>query len=176
MALTIEDGTGIAGADAYADVTACSAYAVNYYGSSLSGSPADKEAAIRRAAAYLSTLPWKGTRAHGRDQGLAWPRDGVTDCEGYPIASNVVPGEVVAAQHELARAEFQSPGVLTPSASKAKAVVSMEKVDVIQVQYDTDNLTGTIDDIRPTVTAAMDKIKCFLASDPTSARFFMTVA
>lgn len=175
MALTVENGTGIAGADAYADVASCSAYAVNFYGSSLAGSPADKEAAIRRAFAYLSTLPWKGVRTHGRDQGGAWPRTGVTDSEGYAIADNVVPGEVIAAQHELARAEFQSPGILTPSATKAKAAVSMEKVDVIQVEYDTDNLTGTIDDVRPTITAAMDKIKGLLASDPIGRGFIALV-
>jgi hypothetical protein len=176
MALTVETGAGVQGADSYATLQECIDYAVAMYGHSLSGNTADKEAAIRRAFAYLSTLNWKGTRTYGRAQGGAWPRTGADDCEGYSIGSGDIPAEVIAAQHELARAEFLSPGILTPSGSKASANVIMEKVDVIQVQYDTDNLTGTIDDIRPIVTAAMDKIKCFLASDPSAIRFFMTVA
>ena len=164
MALIVENGTGVAGADAYSDVAACSAYASAYYGSALNGSPADKEAAIRRATAYLNGLAWKGTRTHGRAQSLAWPRTGVTDCEGLAIGDHEIPADLIKAQHEFARAEFQSAGVLTPSLSKATATVASEKVDVIQITYDTDNLTGSIDDARVIVTAAMDKLKCYLTS------------
>jgi len=162
MALIIEDGTGVAGADAYADVTACSAYATAYYGSALTGSNVDKEAAIRRATAYLNGLLWKGTRTLGRAQPLAWPRTGVTDCESLEIADDEIPQDLIYAQHELARAEFQSPGILTPAVSKANATVVREKVDVLEVEYDTDNLTGSIEDVRPIVTAAMDRLKCYL--------------
>jgi len=175
MALTVETGVGVPNADSYATRAAYIAYALANYGETVLDTDAI-DPAIRRAFAYLSTLPWKGTRTFGRAQGGAWPRTGADDCEGYSIGSGDIPAEVIAAQHELTRAEAASPGVLAPSGSKAKAVVSMEKVDVIQVQYDTDNLTGTVDDIRPTVTAAMDKIKCLLASDPNRLRFFMTVA
>jgi len=170
MALIIENGTGVAGADCYADVTACSAYATAYYGASLNGNNADKEAAIRRATAYLNRLAWKGTRTLGRAQSLAWPRTGVTDCEGLSIGANEIPTDIINAQHELARAEFQSAGVLTPSMSKATATVSSEKVDVIQITYDTDNLTGTIEDARVIVTAAMDKLKCYLTSPVGATR------
>jgi hypothetical protein len=170
MALIIEDGTGVAGADAYSDVAACSAYATAYYGAALTGSPTDKEAAIRRATAYLNGLAWKGNRTLGRAQSLAWPRTGVTDCEGLSIGSNEIPADLIAAQHELARAEFQSAGVLTPSLSKSTATVASEKVDVIQITYDTDNLTGSIDDARVIVTAAMDKLKCYLTSPVGAVR------
>jgi hypothetical protein len=80
------------------------------------------------------------------------------------IGANEIPADLIAAQHELARAEFQSAGVLTPSLSKATATVASEKVDVIQITYDTDNLTGSIEDARVIVTAAMDKLKCYLTS------------
>jgi len=176
MALTVETGAGVTGADSYATLQACIDYAVAMYGASLAGNTADKEAAIRRAFAYMSTLHWKGSRTHARAQGGAWPRSGASDGDGNNIGSGEIPSEVIAAQHEFARAEFLSSGILTPTSTKAAANVTMEKVDVIQVQYDTDNLSGTIEDVRPIVTAAMDKIKGFLASDPTGARFFMTVA
>jgi len=164
MALIIEDGTGVAGADAYSDVASCSAYATAYYGAALTGSPADKEAAIRRATAYLNGLAWKGTRTLGRAQSLAWPRTGVVDCEGLSIGDAEIPLDLIYAQHELARAEFQSPGILTPAVSKANATVVREKVDVLEVEYDTDNLTGSIDEVRPIVTAAMDRLKCYLSA------------
>ena len=151
MALIVENGTNVANADCYADVAACSAWAVAYYGSSLNGNNADKEAAIRRAVAYLDSLPWKGARTYGRAQPLAWPRTGITE-----IGANEIPREVIFAQHVLARAEFQSPGVLTPSASRLG--VKREKVDVLEVEYDTSTATGSIEDARTIVTMAMDRL------------------
>lgn len=169
MALIIEDGTNVGGADAYASVADCSAWAVLYYGAALSGSNADKEAAIRRAVAYLDGLRWKGARTHGRDQSLAWPRDGVTDCEGLSIASDEIPDEVIFAQHVLARVEFQSPGALSPSLNLG-AVVKREKVDVIEVEYDTARMQGNAAELRQIVTMAMDKIACLLAVQPGGRR------
>lgn len=169
MALIIEDGTGKADAEAYAGVADCSAWAVKYYGHALTGSDADKEAAIRRAVAYLDALKWKGARAHGRSQALAWPRSGASDCEGIAIASNVVPAEVIYAQHVLARAEFQSPGILSPSVTLG-AVVKREKVDVIEQEFDTSRLQGTADELRPLVTMAMDRIACLLSVKPGAPR------
>ncbi len=165
MALVIETGAGLANAEAYADVTACSAWATAYYGHSLAGSTEDKEAAIRRAVAYLDALSWKGNRAHGRSQALAWPRSGVTDYEGTSIASNTIPAEVIFAQHVLARAEFQSPGILTPSVNLG-AVVKRNKVDVIEQEMDTSRLQGSVDEMRPVVTMAIDRLSCFLNSKP----------
>lgn len=81
MALTIEDGTGVANADSYVTVAECEAFALKYFGSNLSGSPTAKEAALRRAALFMDSLPWKGHRTFGRNQGLAWPRKDVTDGE-----------------------------------------------------------------------------------------------
>lgn len=169
MALIIENGTNVAGADAYASVADCSAWAVKFYGHALTGNNDDKEAAIRRAVAYMDGLKWKGTRTFGRSQSLAWPRSGVTDCEGLSIASNSIPPEVIYAQHVLARVEFQSPGVLSPSVSLG-AVVKRGKVDVIDVEYDTARMQGNIDELRQVVTMAMDKIACLLAVQPGGRR------
>lgn len=169
MALIVENGTNVAGADAYASVADCSAWAVKYYGHALTGSNDDKEAAIRRATAYLDGLKWKGQRTYGRSQSLAWPRDGVADCEGNAIASDEIPDELIFAQHVLARAEFQSPGILSPSVSLG-AVVKREKVDVIEQEYDTSRLQGNSAELRPLVTMAMDKLQCLLAVQPGGRR------
>jgi len=169
MALIIETGTNVAGADAYSSVADCSAWAVAYYGSALNGDTADKEAAIRRAVTYLDSLKWKGTRTYGRDQSLAWPRSGVTDCEGSAIASDEIPSELIFAQHVLARVEFQDEGALSPSVNLS-GVVKREKVDVIEVEYDTARMQGNADELRQIVTMAMDKIACLLAVQPGGRR------
>lgn len=169
MALVIETGAGLASAEAYASVADCSAWAVKYYGHALTGSEADKEAAIRRAVAYMDGLKWKGTRTHGRSQALAWPRDGVTDCEGDAIASDVIPPEVIFAQHVLARVEFQSPGALSPSVTLGN-IVKRERVDVIEQEYDTSRLQGNSDEMRPLITMALDRIGCLLSSKPGGPR------
>lgn len=169
MALIIEDGTNVAGADAYASVADCSAWADEYWDGSLSGSTSKKEAAIRRAVTYLNGLKWKGKRTYGRDQSLAWPRSGVTDCEGISIASDEIPAELIFAQHVLARVEFQKPGALSPSVNLSE-VVKREKVDVIEVEYDTSRMQGNADALRKIVTMAMDEIACLLAVQPGGQR------
>ena len=169
MALIVETGANIPGADCYANVTACSAWAEAYFGHALTGSTADKEASIRRATAYLDGLKWKGVRTYGRGQSLAWPRTGVKDCEGISIADNVIPAELIFAQHVLARAEFQSPGILAPSVNLG-GVNKREKVDVIEVEYDTSRLQGNTDELRQIVTMAMDKLRCLLSVQPGGQR------
>lgn len=144
MALTLEDGTGVDGADSYVTVAECVAYATAYYGHSLTGSNADKEAALRRAYAYMMGLTWKA--------------------DTYPLFGGTIPQAVKNAQHELARAEFQSVGVLSPSASLRDAVVDREKVDVIEVGYDTSRLQVGIEAVQPYVTAGMRWIAPYLVN------------
>ena len=62
---------------------------------------AQKEAALIRATDYLNGLAWKGRRAAvGRV--MAWPRIEVIDADGYEIASDSVPENVVFACCHLA--------------------------------------------------------------------------
>jgi hypothetical protein len=175
MALIIETGAGIPDADSYSTVAQCEDYAVKYYGSSLHGSPADKEAAMRRAVAHMDSLRWKGSKANGRNQALAWPRSGVTDCEGISIDDDVIPPEVIAAQHEFARAEFQSPGILSPQSNLLDTLRNRAKVDVIEVGYDTSKLRPELENIQVTVTAAMRKIECFLINGGRNVRMSAAV-
>lgn len=130
MALVIEDGSGVAGAEAYASVADCSAWAEKYYEQALARSTAEKEAAIRRAVGYLNGLSWLGHKTHGRDQALAWPRAWMTDADGYAIPADEVPVEVIEAQHILARAELQEPGCLAPNftATKQKTLIGVKGI------------------------------------------------
>lgn len=50
---------------------------------------------------YLTTRTWTGAPASST-QALAWPRTGMSDSNGNPIPSNVIPQELKDAESELA--------------------------------------------------------------------------
>jgi hypothetical protein len=168
MALIIEDGTGVAGADSYVTVAECEAFAVKYYGASLAGSTANKEAALRRAALFMDSLPWKGHRTFGRNQGLAWPRKDVTDGEGQEISEGEIPEEIKDAQHIFARAEFQNPGILAPTITLTDAKVLIE---VKGIKWQPRSAPNTIEASRPVVTQAIDKVEGFFK--PSQPKFLL---
>lgn len=163
MALVIEDGTGVAGADSYVARAEYIAFVLAYYG----GVVADEDASdgpMRMAYAWMNGQSWKGTKTNGRDQTGAWPRTSVTDCEDIAIAVDAIPSEVKQAQMELAWAEQKSPGTLSPSGSVRDALVSSERVDVISVEYDTATMSSSdaLAYAQVRVEAAMRLLGCFL--------------
>lgn len=161
MALTLEDGTGVVGAEAYADAAAFDAWALAYWGNSLVGTDTDKEAAIRRAVAYLDALAWIGVRTGGRTQALAWPRTDAIDSEGNELATDEIPAEVIEAQHVLARAELAAPGLLSPDVTLSGKKVLTE---VKGIRWEVQKAPNTVDAARPVITAAMDLVDGLLIS------------
>jgi hypothetical protein len=163
--LTIEDGSGVTGADSYGTRAGYITYVLDYYGETI---PDDEtaDASMRRAFAYLNGLQWKGSKTHGRDQVGAWPRTGVSDCDGIAIGDTDIPSEVIQAQYELARVEYNSAGTLSPSGSVRDALVSKEKVDVIQIEYDTSRLTAeqALQANAAYIESAMRLLGCFLTN------------
>jgi hypothetical protein len=100
---------------------------------------------MRRAYAYMLGLPWKTTAE-------------------YPLFGGTIPTAVKNAQHEFARAEFISVGVLSPSVTLRDTLVNREKVDVIEVGYDTSRLPVGVDAVQPYVTAGMRWIASYLVN------------
>ena len=107
MALVVEDGTGVVGAEAYASVAVTDTYWANRTHSAFSATwtgstTALKEGALREASAYIDSR-WggfyKGVR-QGNLQGLQWPRVDALDRSGYPLAD--LPQELVNACSDLA--------------------------------------------------------------------------
>ena len=98
-------------------------------------------------------------------QGLAWPRTGVTDCNGDDVSDDEVPVEVKQATYEASLAELVSPGVLTPTITPGKQK-KREKVDVIDISYMTpkdQGVSGSLDPVeslRPVLTTVSDLLKC----------------
>ena len=159
MALTVEDGTGVTGADAYASVADFDTWSINYFGAAIDGTDAVKEQAIRRAVFFLDNLPSEGNATFERDvQSLAWPRASVYDSEGYYIAVDEMPREIIFAQHAFARAEQQSPGVLMPQVNRSSQKILSRVGEIVW------KVTGTggVDAERTVVTMAVDGIKQFM--------------
>lgn len=161
MALIIEDGTGVVLADSYGTRSGFITHALNYYGAAVPDTDAS-DVPMRAAFAWLAGQSWKGIKTYGRGQTGAWPRTGVVDCEGIAIAVDEIPSEVIQAQYDLTYAEYVSTGVLSPSGSIRDALVSMEKVDVIAVEYDTSRIAPGQDVTAVRVEAALRLIGCFL--------------
>lgn len=102
MTFTVEDGTGLAAANALATVAAVDAYHALRCNTDWNGSDTAKQAAIVKATDYIERR-W-GPRLRGRPssstQALAFPRAGLHDERGIAITG--VPGEVVQAVAEYA--------------------------------------------------------------------------
>lgn len=143
MALIIENGTGVTGADSFITVVETNADEVAYFGTALAGNNADKEASLRRAFVYMRALDWKPD---------LWPTFGGT-----------IPEAVKLAQSVLARAEFQKPNALSPTVALQGRKV-LNKVDAIG--WDVQHGPNTIEAARPIVTMAMDFLAPYLRRNP----------
>lgn len=168
MAITVEDGSNVSGAEAWADLSAHDAWAVKFHGAAATQSDALKESAIRRASAYLDALPWKGSKANGRTQALSWPRTGAADADGVAIAADEIPAELVTAQHMLTWAEIASPGILNPSVNMAngKALTAVGDVKWTVTGGEGDS----IDAHRTLVMGALDKVAGLMTKDPRDVK------
>jgi len=107
MSLVVEDGSGLATAESYASVAAADAYwADRSEPTAWAGADtAAKEVALREATEYLDGRygsRWKGCRANPTVQALDWPRSSVLDRDGYYVASDELPTNLVRAAIEAA--------------------------------------------------------------------------
>lgn len=172
MALIIENGTCVAGANAFVTRAEFIAFAALYYPATTVPDSTATDGAIVRASLWLSSYPnWEGTKVCDCVSTLAWPRSGVTDCDDCTIASNVIPEVIKQATYIAALAELADPGSLTPTIVPGQQA-KREKVDVIEVEYMTpaDMLAykgkaNPAVDLRPVLTQVRDLLKC-IASFP----------
>lgn len=164
MALMVETGAGLLNAEAYADAAAFAAWHLAYYGTASAASTDATEAAIRRAVAYMNGLDWVGIPSQGRLQALSWPRGWAVDRDGYGIGGDIVPREVIEAQHMLTVAEIATPGALAPSVvAKDQKVL----VEVKGIRWQPLAGGASAHSSRTTVLAALDRLKGLIG--PTGA-------
>ena len=156
MALLVETGAIIAGANAYADTSAADPYHLDR-GNSAWGAAASeqKTAALINATAYLDgkyRLRFKGNRVQPVLQPLEWPRIGVDVVIGVQgsaftghayysnFPSNQIPPEIIMATCELALRALVGP--LAADIAPTDRKVS-EKVDVVETTYTAKDFTVT---------------------------------
>ena len=134
MALIVEDGSMVAGAESYASVT----YANNYFISMGNEAWGDldvsaKEQALRKATQYMQNeyfSMWQGVK-RVYSQALDWPRDNVIIAGSdsyYP--NNIIPNEVKNSCCLLALKA--SSGAIYADKERA---IKREKVDVLETEY-----------------------------------------
>lgn len=144
MALVIEDGTVVAGANSYIDVDTAKSYA-NARGVNLG---TDDELIERRlviAMDYLETLNYKGVRTNPAEQELAWPRTGVI-MDGIEFDGDVIPARLRNAQAQLVIEQTNGVAIFASTGASAEGgekFVKREKVDVIETEYATPKELGT---------------------------------
>lgn len=136
MAFTVEDGTGVPGANSYIAVAFADDYWADRGDTTWAAlTTAEKESLLIRASSFLDAAYYQHYRGQRKtqEQGLAWPRTGVTDCDGFAVADNVVPLPVQKATAELAL-KANSTAELMPDSSTTGQVIE-ETVDVLTVRY-----------------------------------------
>lgn len=159
MALVIETGAIVAGAESYVTVAECDAYHTARGNTAWTGTDAVKEAALRKAAAYLDghyCSRFKGAKYKPIDQAMQWPRIGVL-IDGHSLDTDTIPQRLKDAQCELALIAMGSD--LAPNVS---AGVKREKVDVLETEYFAGTPAGT------TVYTAVNNLLSDLIQPTTS--------
>lgn len=133
MALVIETGLIVPGAESFATAAELVAYATNF-GRVIPTDTPSQEALLRRAALQMDAMPWKG-RAVNRDQALAWPRYDVCR-NGWTLPSDSIPAQIKAGQLALAT-EIHADDLSPPE--QRLGAISREKVGPIDTEYATAN-------------------------------------
>ena len=137
MALIVEDGTGVAGANSYIDADTARAYAAAR-GLSLPADDSAVESLLINAMDFIEAYrgQFQGRKVSATNP-LQWPRVGVV-LDGYPLPENVIPQALKDAQAQLA--VDASSQELMPVGPGREVV--MERVDVVQVQYAESGVTN----------------------------------
>lgn len=129
--LTVEDGTIVAAADTYVEITEFVEYATNY-GVTIPDDDVEIESILRRAYIQMAGMDWIGSPVSG-DQSGAWPRFGGYR-NGFLVDSGSIPTQIKLGQMALA-AEIYADD-LDPPEGRQGAVKS-ETVGPIKTEYAT---------------------------------------
>lgn len=131
MSLVVETGEGLSTAESYISVADADARHTAFGNTAWTGATGVKEAALRRATAYIEQAyrdRWKGTRLY-RAQALSWPRYGAC-VDGFDLPSTALPAEVANACADLAVKALD--GELNADLTRA---VIREKVGPLETEY-----------------------------------------
>lgn len=164
MALVVETGAIVHGADSYVSLADARALATGY-GLTLPADDTEAEAALRNGAVYVGLQePSMCGRRVSAAQSLAYPRQGVS-LYGFALAHDIIPPQVIHAQ-VVAAVEY---GLGTDvRASSDGRVTETERVEgAVTVSYFNNGATGAT----TTITAALDALRPLLCGSVNGASF-----
>jgi len=164
MALIVEDGSVVAGADSYVSLSDARALATRY-GLELPEDDTAAEIALRNGAVYvgLQEVAMCGRRVSPY-QTLAFPRTGIW-LYGFSVAANSVPASVLQAQ-VIAAAEYGA-GTDVRGSTDGRATASERVEGAVTVTYFDTGSTGAT----TTITAALDALRPLLCGASGGSSF-----
>ena len=133
MALIVEDGTNVTGAESYLTVSAADTYFSDRGNAAWAAlTTAQKEEHLRIAAARLDNgYRWRGLMTNPDTQAMEWPRWAVDDSRGRRYDSDEIPQRLKDAQAELANQNR----VTSLDVIVTGRQVTSESLDVLSVEY-----------------------------------------
>lgn len=144
MAFIVEDGSIVAGANAYIDVAFYKSY-WNDRGGHGNHSDEQKQAAIIIATQYVdNNFAWRGDVIND-DQPLDWPRSGVYDDENRALDNDTIPNRLKYAVAEYTKRQLNldiQPDVQYSLESGALTSISQEVVGAVKESKNFDVATG----------------------------------
>lgn len=148
MALIVEDGSGLTTAESYASVAAATTYLTERGREAawIALAEAVQEEHLRNGTEYLDTefsRVWRGTK-NNSVQALPWPRTGVHDDDGYLLANDVLPVDLVRATIEAALRDATVTGGLQPDIEQVGRV-KKESIEVGSLAISTEWVDGGSD-------------------------------
>ena len=152
MAIVVEDGTIVAGANSFVSVADCDTYhAARNNADWIALGTADKEKHLLVAAAYVCNgqiYVYDGASIVDGAHSLVWPRSGAQYAQGgSDIAETAVPVELIDAQcvaAELSRAG-RLPTQLFTAFSTSQGAVRKKRIGDLEVEYYNTKGTGLAD-------------------------------
>lgn len=164
MALVVETGAIVPGADSYVSLANARALAASY-GLALPTDDTEAEAALRNGAVYVGLQePSMCGRRVSASQSLAYPRQGVS-LYGFTLASDVIPPQIVHAQ-VVAAVEYGA-GTDVRASSDGRVTESERVEGAVTVSYFNNGATGAA----TTITAALDALRPLLCGSVNGASF-----
>ena len=158
MALIVEDGSVVAGADSFISLADARTMAANY-GWSLPVDDTEAERALRNGAQYvdLQEARFGGSRVSA-SQTRSWPRTGASNSYGFDIDDDVVPTQAQCGQ--VAAAAEYGAGTDVRASTDGKMVQSEEVVGAVKQSFFNNGKT----DLTVAITRALDCLKPLMIS------------
>jgi len=137
MALVIEDGTGKADANSYADLATIRSQA-SALGVTLSAVDATLEVSVLKAMRYLDTryaTLFKGVRTTPEVQALEWPRENACIIAGVTQPSDELPPRLIECLTYLTIQVEADQQLFSNAAGSRRGTIIRERVDVLEREY-----------------------------------------